>query len=123
MILILEVTCVGRTVPTFRMVLEHVIHDWHAFRRALRSHDRAAFDAMMLRARQHASAASNAARLNPSEALFMAILVEHERELEQLKDRLAVAEPEDKNGDENEEEKEVEKEGKKKGEKGHGKER
>jgi hypothetical protein len=77
---------VGRTVPTFRMILEHVIHDWHAFRRALRSGDRAAFDAMMLRARQHAAAASNATRLNPTEALFMAILVEHEKELAQLKE-------------------------------------
>lgn len=75
----------GRTVPTFRMVLEHVIHDWQAFRRALRSEDRAAFDAMMLRARQHTAAASNAARLNPSEALFMAVLVEHEKELNRLK--------------------------------------
>jgi hypothetical protein len=69
------------------MILEHVIHDWHAFRRALRSGDRSAFDAMMLRARQHASAASNAARLNPTEALFMAILVEHEKELSHLKVR------------------------------------
>ncbi len=67
------------------MILEHVIHDWHAFRRALRSGDRMAFDAMMLRARQHAAAASNAARLNPTEALFMAILVEHEKELSHLK--------------------------------------
>ena len=75
----------GRTVPTFRMVLEHVIRDWNAFRKALRSHDRAAFDAMMLRARRHAAAASNAARLNPTEALFMAILVEHEKALAQLK--------------------------------------
>ncbi len=77
----------GRTVPTFRMVLEHVIGDWRAFRRALRIHDKAAFDAMMNRARLHAAAASNAARLNPLEALVMAILLEHEKELAQLKDK------------------------------------
>ena len=77
----------GRTVPTFRMMLEHVINDWRAFRRGLRAHDRAAFDTMMNRARQHAAAASNAARLNPTEALLMAILVEHEKELERLKGR------------------------------------
>ncbi len=75
----------GRTVPTFRMVLEHVIGDWHAFRRALRTQDRDAFDALMHRARLHAAAASNASRLNPAEALFMAILVEHEKELSQLR--------------------------------------
>ena len=76
--------CVGRTVPTFRMVLEHVINDWRSFRRALRVHDRDAFDALMTHGREHAAAASNAARLNPSEALFMAILVEHEKALERL---------------------------------------
>ena len=75
----------GRTVPTFRMILEHVIGDWGNFRRALRTHDRTAFDAMMTRARQHAAAASNAARLNPTEALLMAILLEHEKELAQVK--------------------------------------
>jgi hypothetical protein len=68
------------------MILEHVIHDWHPFRRALRANDKKAFDSMMLRGRQHAAAASNAARLNPTEALFMAILVEHEKELEQLRE-------------------------------------
>ncbi len=79
------VISVGRTVPTFRMILEHVINDWRAFRRALHLHDRATFDTMMNRAREHAAAASNAARLNPLEALFMAILLEHEKELVRLK--------------------------------------
>jgi hypothetical protein len=82
----LEVMFVGRTVPTFRMILEHVIHDWYPFRRALRANDKKAFDAMMLHARQHAAAASNAARLNPTEALLMAILVEHEKELRELRE-------------------------------------
>jgi hypothetical protein len=67
------------------MILEHVISDWRTFRRALNLRDRAAFDAMMYRARLHAAAASNAARLNPTEALMMAILLEHENELEKLK--------------------------------------
>ena len=62
-----------------------MIGDWHAFRRALRTQDRDAFDALMHRARLHAAAASNASRLNPSEALFMAILVEHEKEINRLK--------------------------------------
>jgi hypothetical protein len=66
------------------MILESVIHEWQTFRRALRTADRQAFDAMMNRARRHAGAASNAARLNPTEALFMAILVEHERVLMEL---------------------------------------
>ena len=85
MIFIPGVTFVGRTVPTFRMILEHVIGDWRNFRRALRIHDRTTYDDMMNHGRQHAAAASNAARLNPTEALFMAILLEHEKELAALK--------------------------------------
>lgn len=78
----------GRTVPTFRMILEHVINDWRAFRKALQLHDRAAYDAMMMHARGHAAAASNAARLNPTEPMLMAILLEHEKELGALKRKL-----------------------------------
>jgi hypothetical protein len=40
---------------------------------------------MMKKARMHASAASNAARSNPTEAMVMAILVEHEKELAYLR--------------------------------------
>jgi hypothetical protein len=68
------------------MILESVIHEWQTFRRGLRTADRQAFDKMMTRARRHAGAASNAARLNPTEALFMAILVEHERVLQELEE-------------------------------------
>ena len=82
------VSSVGRTVPTFRMMLEHVISDWRTFRRALSMRDRTAFDTMMYRARLHAAAASNAARLNPTEALLMAILLEHENELEKVKESI-----------------------------------
>jgi hypothetical protein len=70
------------------MVLEHVINEWRSFRRALRGHDHSAFDALMTHAREHAGAASNAARLNPTESLFMAILLEHEKAIEQLKREL-----------------------------------
>lgn len=79
------VISIGRTVPTFRCVLEFTIAEWREFRRALRARDREAFDELMKKARLHASAASNAARSNPTEAMFMAILVEHEKELANLK--------------------------------------
>ena len=76
---------IGRTVPTFRCVLEFTIAEWREFRRALRARDREAFDELMKKARLHASAASNAARSNPTEAMFMAILVEHEKDINDLK--------------------------------------
>ncbi|UCH89527.1 MAG: hypothetical protein JSV49_02455 [Thermoplasmata archaeon] len=80
----------GRTVPTIRMVLEDVIDDWAKFRRALRARDRVAFDTMMTKARQHASACGNAVRLNPTEALLMAVILEHERELSELRKKMGV---------------------------------
>ncbi len=81
------------------MILESVIHEWFAFRRGLRVSERYAFDRLMTRARQHAGAASNAARLNPTEALFMAILLEHEKELEQLRTREKESSPSEKEND------------------------
>ncbi len=85
MIFVKVVISIGRTVPTFRCVLELTVSEWREFRKALRAKDREAFDALMKKARSHASAASNAARSNPTEAMIMAILVEHEKELEKLK--------------------------------------
>jgi DNA repair ATPase RecN len=79
----------GRTVRTYRTVLEELIAEWEAFRKALRKQDREAFDRLMEKARTHASAASYDARLDPSESLFMSILVELEHELEELREKLA----------------------------------
>ena len=78
----------GRTVRTYRTVLEELIADWERFRKALRKEDREAFDRLMEKARTHASAASYDARFDPSESLVMSILVELERELEELRARV-----------------------------------
>lgn len=66
----------GRTCPTYRMLLEDEIRTWDTFRRALRKEDQEAFDKLMDGVRMHASASSNAARLNPFESLVMAALVD-----------------------------------------------
>ena len=71
----------GRTCPTYRRLMEDEIGSWDAFRRALRREDQEAFDRLMDRVRRHASASSNAARLNPFESLVMSALVDMMREL------------------------------------------
>lgn len=81
----------GRTVPTYRMFLEKVIKRWDAFRRALRRDDRGAFDSMMNKARMHASAAVFNVQLDPSESMFMSILLEQEKEIAELKDKVREA--------------------------------
>jgi hypothetical protein len=72
------------------MVLESEIAEWSNFRRALRKQDRSTFDDMMTDARKHASACGNAVRLNPTEALLMAIILEHEKELTELRKKVGV---------------------------------
>ena len=70
----------GKTCPTYRMLLEQEISTWEPFRRALRKEDQEAFDRIVKGARERASASSNGARLNPFESLIMSALVDMMRE-------------------------------------------
>ena len=76
----------GRTVPTYRMHLESLVASWGDYRRALRKEDRPLFDAVVTKARLHASAASFCAHLDPMEAALLSILLEMQREIEALKE-------------------------------------
>ncbi len=75
----------GRTIPTYRLHLESILNDWMDYRRALRERDREAFDRLLNKARQHASAASYSAHLDPTDLAFLSILLEMEKELAILK--------------------------------------
>ncbi len=81
----------GRTVPTYRMVLEHVVKKWDNFRRALRRNDREAFDNMMNKARMHSSASIFNIQIDPTESMFMSILLEQEKEIGELKGKVQEA--------------------------------
>jgi hypothetical protein len=85
---------VGRTVRSYRTVLEDMIDEWQGFRKALRKEDKAAFDRLMDRARMHASAASYDTRVDPVESLFMSILLEQEKEIDELRKKLKELEKE-----------------------------
>jgi hypothetical protein len=76
----------GRTVPTFRMVVESFGWEWNDFKRALRTIDREAFDELINHARQHAAAGGNISNPNPFEPIVMSILVEHEKTLRKLRE-------------------------------------
>jgi hypothetical protein len=78
----------GRTVPTFRHVVESFGWEWHEFKHALRQLDREAFDELMNHARKHADAGGNMPNPNPFEPVVMSILVEHEKIIRQLRDQL-----------------------------------
>ena len=58
---------------------------WNDFRRALRKGDREAFDELMNKARMHASAATYAISMDPTESALLSMLQEHEKELARLR--------------------------------------
>lgn len=80
----------GRTVPSFRMLLEEIIVELSIFRRALHGEDKAAFDRLMNKARKHASSCTVAPTLDPMDAVFLSILVEQEKELNSLQEGMHV---------------------------------
>ncbi|UCE91231.1 MAG: hypothetical protein JSV90_07400 [Methanobacteriota archaeon] len=78
----------GRTVPTYRVALERMAQQWSDFRRALRKGDREAFESLIRSARMHASAATYAVSLDPTESALLSMLLEHEKELIRLREAL-----------------------------------
>ncbi len=78
----------GRTVPSFRMLLEEIILELSVFKRALRGEDQVAFDSLMNKARAHASSCTVMPMLEPMDAVFLSILVEQEKEINSLKEAI-----------------------------------
>jgi hypothetical protein len=76
----------GRTVPTFRNIIESFGWEWNDFKRALRDTDRETFEELLNHGRRHATASSNMANPNPFEPVIMSILIEHEKTLRKLRE-------------------------------------
>lgn len=76
----------GRTVPSFRMLLESIAVDLAEFRRALRGEDRIAFDIIMNMARRHASSSTVAPMLDPMDSMFLSILIEQQKEIKRMQE-------------------------------------
>lgn len=78
----------GRSVPTFRQIIEVFGAEWGPFRHALRMVDQDMFDALMNHARHHASAGHHLASSNPFEPIVMSMFIEHEKHLQKLQKKL-----------------------------------
>ena len=74
----------GRTIPSFRMLLNAEIAKWREFRNGLSNDDRIIFDELMNSSKLHSSASSCSLRTNVFEALCMAIVMDHQKRLENL---------------------------------------
>ncbi|MFY3739809.1 MAG: hypothetical protein HMLIMOIP_000228 [Candidatus Nitrosomirales archaeon] len=78
----------GRTIPSFRMLLNAEIARWREFRSKLSKEDRKAFDELMNSSKLHSSAASCSLRTNVFEALCMAIILDRQKTLENIASKL-----------------------------------
>ena len=74
----------GRTVPTFRQLIDEAIARWSKFRRALRREDQEYFDRLFRRVRSYTQAATYQASDNPMEAILLSIALDHEKRLDAL---------------------------------------
>ncbi|MFH1751144.1 MAG: hypothetical protein ABH863_05685 [Candidatus Micrarchaeota archaeon] len=74
----------GRTVPSYRDVIDDELQTLRKYRSALRKEDQALFDEMMSYAKFHISASSYSSRLNPFESIILNILLEQQRQIREL---------------------------------------
>ena len=69
----------GRTVPTFTMVIHQELQSWSKFRRGLRRDDQEAFDELFRVARLQLASSAYAARPIPFESIVMSMLLAQHR--------------------------------------------
>jgi len=75
----------GRTVPSFRIVLVLEERRWKPFRNALDKSDRKRFDDMFDIPRLYITACSNSVQLVPLHPILICILFHHYKQLMELK--------------------------------------
>ena len=78
----------GRTIPSWRMLLEEELTRWKRFRNALRIDERPIFDDLMDECRRHASAAGAAVLPAKTEGMFLSLLFSHHKSLKELRDKI-----------------------------------
>jgi len=74
----------GRTLPSITQQFLQEQESFNRFRRALRRKDQRALDALFAQARLHIAAAGYAAHALPIEVMLLAMLIEHEKRLDQI---------------------------------------
>jgi hypothetical protein len=78
----------GRTVPTFTMVLQQEIDSWSKFRRGLRKEDQDALDELFRAAHRQLAGSAYAARPIPFESVAMSMFLAQQRMIQELKEEM-----------------------------------
>lgn len=87
----------GRTVPTFRQLIEEATQRWSKFRRALRREDQAHFDHLFHRVRCYTQAATYQCNDDPMQSILLSIALEQEKRLDALERAIFQKEKHDAN--------------------------
>src|SRR5262245_27418166 len=83
----------GRTVPTFTMVIQQEMESWSKYRRGLRREDQQALDDLFRAARLQLAGSAYAARPIPFESIVMSMLITQQRMIKELQRRLEMEKP------------------------------
>jgi hypothetical protein len=78
----------GRTIPSYRIILGEELKRWERFQDALRIDERDVFQDLMDECRRHASAAGAGCFPAKTEGMFLSILFAHHKALKELRARL-----------------------------------
>lgn len=78
----------GRTVPTFTMVIQQEMESWSKYRRGLRREDQEALDELFRAARMQLAGSAYAARPIPFESIAMSMLLAQQQMIRSLAQRL-----------------------------------
>ena len=62
--------------------------EWNDFKRALRLTDKEVFEELLNHARRHGTAGTNMVNPNPFEPIVISILIEHEKSIKKIIDKL-----------------------------------
>jgi hypothetical protein len=74
----------GKTLPPFSELIEYERRRWTPFRRALPKADQVLFDRLFDCAKLHVQAGVCQSRPLPLEAIILAVLLEHEKQIKEL---------------------------------------
>ena len=81
------VITMGRSVPSYRNQLEHMISRWNSYRKALPAGERTYLDSVIQKARRHAAEGAALGAVDPLEPLLLAVLLEQEKRISRLETR------------------------------------
>ena len=87
----------GRTIATFHQLIEQTQARFAPYRRALRREDQQVFDELFERVKYYAASGSFEAAWDPLDTIFLSLLLEQQKTLRALEERLRMLESDSAN--------------------------